>query len=251
MGRKPASDGFALDGLMDSHFNRTQLQSVLDRGSWFSHLPLDIREGMLLHGRLRRLKDGEVLFNEGDVCNGLYAVILGTVLIRPEQAVARERPVMVAAVESPNWFGEISVIDGLPRTHDAVAQGDVVLWWLPGYLLEDWLHQQPVLWRYLAMLVSYKTRIAFKKIQTLAAGTARTKVVQELLLLGSNYHGTENPDDPTGGRIALTQRQLGALTGLSRQTINEVLHQLEMDGSIALHKDCIEILLPQKMRLMP
>lgn len=235
---------------MESHFSRIQVQAVLDKGSWFAHLPFDIREGMLLHGRLRRLQDGEGLFNEGDVCDGLYAVLQGTVLIRPEQALATEKPVMVAAVESPNWFGEISVIDGLPRTHDAVAQGDVVLWWLPGYLLEDWLDQQPVLWRYLAMLVSYKTRMAFKKIQALAAGTARTKVVQELLLLGSNYHGTENPDDAFGGRIALTQKQLGALTGLSRQTINEVLHQLQVDGSIALHKDFIEILSPQKMRLM-
>lgn len=69
-----------------------------------------------------RRKDGEALFQEGDLGSEMYVVQTGMVrLFRLRDGMKQE----LAVMEKGDFFGELSVLEGLPRTTHAEAMGDV------------------------------------------------------------------------------------------------------------------------------
>ncbi len=47
--------------------------------------------------------------------------------VRVSSVSVSGKPVTLTYVEPGVWFGDIALIDGLPRTHDANAHGDTTL----------------------------------------------------------------------------------------------------------------------------
>jgi CRP-like cAMP-binding protein len=77
--------------------------------------------------RERRLRDGDVLFREGDPGDAMYVVLDGKVRISKRIPGAGEEA--LAFMERGDWFGEMALIDNQPRSAEAVAHdgGAVVL----------------------------------------------------------------------------------------------------------------------------
>src|SRR6185295_18252062 len=90
---------------------------------------------------VRRLRSGQRLFSRGDRPCGLYCVVEGAVRISGVGESGKEALLML--MEPPNWFGEISLIDGQPRTHDAVAEGATRVLQVPQAALKTLLAQEP------------------------------------------------------------------------------------------------------------
>ncbi len=85
------------------------------------------------------------------VLNG--AIRLGYIDIQGKEAVA-------AIAEPIMWFGEISLVDQLPRSHDAIAlQKTTVLHWPRS--IQHLLNEQPQFWFHIAQLTSQKLRLHF------------------------------------------------------------------------------------------
>ena len=104
-------------------------RAQLENGQWFRLLPSALQEQLLREGRLLRLSAGQRLFSRGDPPCGLYAVLSGSMRVG---AVSRQgKEALLTLVEAPYWFGEISLFDGLPRTHDAYAEGPCQLMQVP------------------------------------------------------------------------------------------------------------------------
>lgn len=73
----------------------------------------------------RRYKDGEIIFREGEPGVGLYIVMKGKVRIF--KSIKESGEITLAELLPPQFFGEISVIEGGPRTASASAVGDTEL----------------------------------------------------------------------------------------------------------------------------
>ncbi len=82
---------------------------------------------------LKRLSDfvheksalaGEIVFREGDFGDEMYLVRSGRVEIHQELG---ESPALIERVEPGGYFGEIAIIDDLPRTATATAEVDTSL----------------------------------------------------------------------------------------------------------------------------
>src|SRR4051812_41228964 len=101
----------------------------MSRNGWFGALPVDVRVQMLAQADLVRLRPGEMLFRQGDAPSGLYGLVSGTLKMSSLREDGREA--ILAVLEQGIWFGEISLIDDLPRTHDATAVGPVDVLVLP------------------------------------------------------------------------------------------------------------------------
>ncbi len=63
------------------------------------------------------MEDGTLLHARGDGCDGFYTIAHGAV--RFSRTTADGHATTIAVMEAPNWFGEISIFDGMPQTHDA------------------------------------------------------------------------------------------------------------------------------------
>jgi len=72
---------------------------------------------------------GEVIFKEGEPGDGFYILIKGNVRITTEIEDAGEE--LLAELKGNVHFGEINIVDGKPRSADAIAENDVICLFFP------------------------------------------------------------------------------------------------------------------------
>lgn len=219
-------------------------RETLLQGHWFKQLPLSLQDSLLDVARLRELAPGQYLFQRGDAPCGLYAVLSGAMRVG---AVSREgKEALLTLVQAPQWFGEISLFDGQPRTHDAQAEGAVSLVWVPQAALLALLRQQPGHWRDFALLMSQKLRWVFIELEQQSLLAAAPRVAHRLLQIAAGYGEVD------GSRwvLQLSQEQLALMLSLSRQTTNQILKSLQQEGALRLGYGEIEILDPARLQAL-
>ena len=216
-------------------------QARLREGHWFSALPASLQEVLLEAAQVQRLTAGQVLFRRGDKPCGLYAVVEGGMRIGAVSATGKEA--LLTLVEPPYWFGEISLFDGQPRTHDAFAEWPSTLLLVPQARLLTQLEQQPQYWREFALLMSHKLRLAFIALEEMSLLPAAPRLARRLLLIAENYGEGE-----LRRVIHLPQEQLALMLAISRQTTNQILKELQAQGILRLTYGEIEILDVQRLR---
>lgn len=221
----------------DAH---AHLASLL-QGHWFAALPQALRDALLAMAQVQRLDAGQRLFRRGDKPSGLYAVVEGAVRIGAVSESGKEA--LLTLVEPPYWFGEISLFDNLPRTHDAFAESASTLLLLPQTELLTLLERQPQHWRDFALLMSHKLRLAFLALEDMSLLPAAPRLARRLRLIAENY-GEGEPRQV----LHLAQEQLALMLSLSRQTTNQILKELEAQGIVRLTYGEIEILDLQRLR---
>lgn len=213
----------------------TAYQARLCQGHWFANLPDALQRTLLEAAQLLHLEAGQALFRRGDKPSGLYAVLDGAMRIGAVSASGKEA--LLSLVEPPYWFGEISLFDGQPRTHDAFAESPCMLLHVPQARLLALLEQQPRYWRDFALLMSHKLRLAFIALEEMSLLPAAPRLARRLLLMVDNY-GESEPRRV----IHLAQEQLALMLAISRQTTNQILKELQAQGILRLTYGEIEIL---------
>ncbi len=212
------------------------LRRTMQSNDWFGSCSPAMQDALLAHGRERRLVQGEHLFTSGAPDGGLYCVLSGSICVYSTDA-HDELPVLLVLAPC-HWFGELSLIDDFPRSHDAVAESASVVWWVPGAPLKHWLDSNPRHWREMAKLVSGKLRVAFQIFDHEVRSPMTERVARRLHLasLGWGWR-SKNPVH----RLKLSQDQLARMLGTSRSSVSKSLRELEKAGAIALRYGEIEI----------
>lgn len=213
----------------------------LRNGQWFQSLTPALQDLLLAHMTMRQLATGQRLFARGDVADGLYCVADGAIKLTGSGRDGKEA--ILAIIESPTWFGEIAVFDERPRTHDAWTDEPTTLLHIPAATLQQLLSKHPPLWQALGVLLSHKIRIAFLALEEISLQPPASRLARRLLMMARGYGELEGVSKR---EIRVPQEQLGQMLALSRQTVNQLLRQLEHSGVVRLGRGGIEILdLPQ------
>ncbi|MBL8389336.1 MAG: Crp/Fnr family transcriptional regulator [Hydrogenophaga sp.] len=212
------------------------LHAALSSDEWFGRCDPALRDELLRLGRMRKLATGESLFARGGEAEGLCCVVAGA--LRIGSLNAEGDSALLAYLEPYQWFGEISLIDGLPRTHDAVADTPSQVLVVPREALLTWLDAHPALWRELGKLACRKLRVIFVAIEELGQLPLEERVWRRLQLVAQGYGSRDAPRR----RIRLAQEVLAQMLGVSRQSINKALKALEASGRLRLHYGEIELL---------
>lgn len=219
-------------------------RTLLLHGQWFRQLPFSVQDSLLALGRSRTLAAGQCLFQRGDAPCGLYAVLEGAMRVGAVSPEGKEA--LLTLVESPHWFGEISLFDGQPRTHDAYAEGTTRLLWIPQAPLLDWLAREPGHWRDLAVLMSHKLRWVFVALEQQSLLAAAPRLAHRLLQIAEGY----GERDVAQWHLQISQEQLALMLSLSRQTINQILRNLEQSGVVRLGYGEVEIVDAPRLRAL-
>lgn len=106
---------FFMDGLILDliYINR------LKENTWFSVLPEAFQKFILEHGKQITFEKNSYVFHAKDEFNGIYTVLEGSISLGYVDVNGNEA--LSAIAEPIMWFGEISLIDHEPRSHDAIA----------------------------------------------------------------------------------------------------------------------------------
>ncbi len=219
-----------------------QYLPILQSGRWFRQLPPAFADALVAMGQLRQLRAGEVLFLRQSPPCGLYAVIAGSVRISGHDgAPEATRETLLVLLGPPAWFGEISVFDNAARTHDAHAHESTTVLQVPHRELQTWLEQHPRHWRDLGLLMADKMRLAFVSLEEQTALTSAQRLARRLLLMARGY-GLGANEQATRRVLGITQEELAHMLGLTRQTTNQLLHDLRERQIVRVSRGEIEIL---------
>ena len=205
---------------------------------WFASCPEPFQRALIERSRLWHIRTGEFLFSRGESQDSLCCVVAGALKlgsINPKDGTHR----LTMYVEPYHWFGEISVIDGLPRSQDAIADTDSTVLVVNGPQLMEWLAQHPENWRDLSRLACGKLRLILTAIEDNATLTIEQQLARRLLFSATSFGQSTNPS--IRRRVRLPQEYLARMLGVSRQTINKALRALERERVLALHYAEIEI----------
>lgn len=211
------------------------LHSALATDEWFGSVPLALQAALLAQARVVALDSGRRLFASGGGAEGLCCVLAGA--LRFTATAADGTATMLAYLEPYQWFGEISFIDGLPLSHDAVADGATRVLVVPRESLLAWLETQPAHWRELARLACRKLRTALDALDDLSRLPLEQRLQRRLWLLATGYGSRTTPRR----RIRLAQEVLAQMMGVSRQSVNRALKALEARGLLQLRYGEIHI----------
>ena len=210
--------------------------AVLSRHAFFEGVSAGIVDRLAMHAREVRYGAGQAVFRKADEGQGLFAVLSGAVKLTVPSLDGRE--LVLRMVGAGEIFGEVALLDGGPRTADAMAAGRCHLLFLDRRDFLAVLKEEPSLAIKLLALVSDRLRQTSEQVEelTFEAPTAR---LAKALLRVARLQGTAAAEKP---QIRITQKELGRTVGLSRETTNKCLNEWALDGALKIEKGACTLL---------
>ena len=205
-------------------------------------MPTPTETGELLAGALRgegrrvQLHRGQALFTEGDLADRVFIIEHGWVMISSIAPGGRE---IVLGIRGPgDVIGDLSVLDGAPRSATAVAVGDVEATVSPGSALTRALSDAATAVELLRIL-AVRLRDADRKRLEFAALDTLGRVAWRLQELGERF-GEETPEG-VEVELPVSQEQLASWCGASREATVKALAALRSLGCIATGRRSVVI----------
>ncbi|WHP06055.1 MULTISPECIES: Crp/Fnr family transcriptional regulator [Acinetobacter] len=215
----------------------------LQQNSWFHHLAEPFQQFIIQHGKKHTIEKNTAIFNAQDPFDGVYGVLEGSISLGYIDVNGNEA---IAAIAEPiMWFGEISLIDKQPRSHDAIALKKSVVLQIPAQQLTELLEHSPYYWYYFALLTSQKLRYVFLEQIAIQTQSITQRLAQRLLFILEGYGNRSFIQDLN---IQISQDQLANMLTVSRQTVNQELNLFEKQGVIQLGFKKIEVVDLEKLR---
>jgi CRP-like cAMP-binding protein len=211
---------------------------ALGRCPLFSGLGMESRRAIAQSLRMRKFRRGEVLFHEGDPGDSLFIVAAGAVKVVVPSDEGEEA--ILATLRRGDFLGELALLDGAPRSASAIALEATETLTLPRARFNELVATEPAirdallssLAAELRRLTAHVAELHFLDLTgRLAAGLAR--LAQE--------HGTRDADGSMRLSAPLTQSDVAAMIGATRQSVNKLLGEFVAEGLLRLDHEAIVI----------
>jgi len=186
----------------------------------FSVFPEKLAARLFANARPTRLAAGEVLFLAGDPAVGCYRVEQGLLKVSMIAPTGAER--ILAIVGPGGIVGELSTIDGLPRSASVSAVRDSELIFVSRAAFQACADDHPEVYRHLVTLLAGRLR---DTDQVLAAGSflpTKGRVARALLDLAEAF-GQDLGQDRILIRQKVSQSDVAAMAGIARENVSRIL----------------------------
>jgi CRP/FNR family transcriptional regulator len=188
-----------------------------------SALPTDLLHDLFAEACNISLTAEQILFCAGDEGDGCYLVDEGLLKASMVAPMGDER---ILAIFGPgSVIGELSMIDGVPRSASVTALRDSTLRFVMRADFEAVGRRRPELYRHLTTLLSSRLRETNEALAATSFLSVKGRVARALLSLAEAFG-----QDVGQGRILIRQKisqsDLAAMAGIARENVNRVLHDL-------------------------
>lgn len=183
------------------------------------------RHDLLTRGRRRHFPARSVLFFDGDVGTDVLVIVAGEVKV---SLTVDGREVVLDVLGPGELLGELAAIDPGRRSATATAITDVDARAIAGPAFAEFLEAHPAVAVELLRLVSARLRGASRRQVEYGALDAVGRVCARLVELMERFGQTTDAGVVIGG--PLTQSDIAAWAGLSREAVVKALHSLRAVG---------------------
>lgn len=211
---------------------------ALGRCPLFSGLGPEPLQAIAQTLRRRRFRRGEVLFHEGDPGDSLFIVASGAVKVVVPSEEGDEA--ILATLRRGDFLGELALLDGAPRSASAIALEATETMALPRDRFKALVASEPVIRDALLSSLAGELRRLTAHVAELHFLDLTGRLAARLARLAEE-HGTREADGSIRLDAPLTQSDLAAMIGATRQSVNKLLGEFVEEGLLRLDRDAIVI----------
>jgi len=210
------------------------LEAPLVRVPLFAALPPDACLALAARMRRRTLPAGAAVIYRGDMGGTLYVVLSGCVKVHTATENGGE---VLLTIKGPgDFFGEMSLLDGLPRAADVSTLEPTTLALLDGVGLRDMMTARPALaWEMMRTLVGL-LRAQNAQVELLMTQDVAGRVAGLLLTLAQKRGTLLDDGKHIRIDVALTQADIAASVGATRERVSRALSGFRAQHAIARDK---------------
>lgn len=174
----------------------------------------------------KRYRKNNLIIFEEDLGRNMFIIKSGRVKI---SGISNEGGEAIFSILGEGeFFGELSIIDGLPRSATVTSMDDVELWVLNRGDFLEMLQKYPQIAITLLKELARRIRRSDLQIKSLSLKDARGRVGATLIRLAEDIGVIR------GGKVVIAelplQRDLANIAGTSRETISRVIKKFEDEG---------------------
>lgn len=213
---------------------RHPIREILARQPMFRNLN-ETELGVIAAGtREYRIRRNEVVFQKGDLVEGMHIVIMGQVKLSIPSAGGAEKVVHMAG--PGHTFGEAVVFLDKPYPVSAIATQDSIVLLVQKSTLESALDESPILSR--KMLASLSLRL-HELIDDMETCTLRTSMQRVVCYLSQQVPESQGEDFTI--QLANSKQTIASQLNLAPETFSRVLSQLSEAGLIQVSGRAITV----------
>jgi CRP/FNR family cyclic AMP-dependent transcriptional regulator len=218
-------------------------QAILAENSLLKHLEDADRARLAEYAQMVRYAADSVIFQRGDPGDSMMAVITGRVKICIHSLEGKE--LILNIIKTGEVFGEISLIDGEPRTADAVALENCQLLVLERRDFQRHLDENPRMAGRLLAILCQRLRRTSAHLEESLLLEVPARLARVLLHL-SHAYGIPAKSGVCID-VKLSQQQLGSIAGITRESVNKQLGLWQKAGWITVRSGYVTVLEPDSL----
>jgi CRP/FNR family cyclic AMP-dependent transcriptional regulator len=215
--------------------------TLLRVAPWSRHLKPDEVDAASAGIVERSFAANEHIFLRGDQFDYWTGIVTG--LARMSTVSRGGKATTFAGMSAGAWFGEGSVLKNEPRRYDVVALRDirVALMERPTFM---WLFENSVGFnRFLVRQLNERLGQFIGMLEVNRTLDATARLARSIASL---FNPILYPESTA--HLEITQEEIGALSGMSRQNANRALNRLEKEGLLRLEYGGVTILDIERLR---
>jgi CRP/FNR family transcriptional regulator, cyclic AMP receptor protein len=215
------------------------LHAALEAMPLFGELGPEDLATLAAGARTRRYRRGEVIFRQGDPGDALHILLSGRVKISSPSDTGVEA--ILTTLLPGEWFGALALLDGAPRSASATAVDAVETLVLPRARFRQLVDDVPSIRDHVLTALAHELRRLTRHVEELHFLDIAGRLAARLAYLAEEQ-GAQADDGELRLDGPLTQGELAAMVGSTRQSVNRLLGNLVADGLIRFERDAIVIL---------
>jgi CRP/FNR family transcriptional regulator, cyclic AMP receptor protein len=201
--------------------------------------------------RPRKFRKGETIFHAGDPGDALFIVVGGAVKITIPSDDGSE-PAILTTIAPGGFFGELSLLDGAPRSATAVALELTETTVLRRDTFDALVDKEPAVRRAMYVALAHEIRRLTAQVEDLHFLDLPGRLARHVLRTIAIREGRDPADSESlVGEHRLpwpyTQAELAGMIGGSRQSVNRLLSDLVAEGLLRFEGD--DLVIPDAARL--
>lgn len=212
----------------------------------FSELDSDTLGKIVKSGITQTFKKNSIILSEEESGSALFVIVEGKVKV--SRSSGDDKEVILAILNESDFFGEMSLLDGMARSATVTAIEDSKLFIIQRTEFLDLLKKYPDVSISLLTELTKRLRASSMKVKALSLKDAEGKVATVLLQLADDIGKIRQ------GIVEIDhlpfQQELANMAGTSRETISRTLHSFAKKGLIELDGSKLRIIDYEKFKEM-
>ncbi len=188
----------------------------------------------MVEGMEKHLEAGEVLFNEGDKGEIMYLIREGKIKITKGKG---DEEKTLAVLKEGDFFGEMAIIDGSPRSAGAIAVTPVSLLVIDKESFKEKLRENPLI-EYVLETLTRRLRNADEQIRLLTIKSEERRVLAHIITKAK-----ETGKETEGGTeiSPFSIESLAHITGISENKVKDYVNKLVQVSLVTLGENSLTI----------